>query len=1016
MTIRSVLLATTAFMAVAGTGAAAQAQSTATGANAAPPPAAVQEVVVTGSRIPRPNLSSIQPISVISGQEIQQRGFTNLADIINELPAAGLGDNPMGDQDGFDVGRNYINLFNLGTQRTLTLVDGHRFVGDNSTSIFGLEAGNQVDINALPTLFVDRIDEVPATGAAVYGSDAIAGVVNIILKKKFEGVEVTAQTGLSDRGDAPRYEVEAALGHSFLDGKLNLAVDLQYDRTNSLTYADRPRTNAQYAFAPNPADTGPTDGIPGTILIKNNRFSGVTDGGLPFDLNGNLINLPGTNTPVQFAKNGNLVAFNPGTVYGNFLGGDASGGDSLNLAPHTSLQTPLDRKIVTAMGSYDFNPHLRLSVKLFYSENGATENVSQPNYSSFAFNGGYIPPVGTVYPGLAFQVASDNAFLTPQAKAVLAADGVTNFVLSRANTDLTPDPIRSHDRTMDGSIDLAGDFNAIGRNFTWDASYVKGASFSQYHTDNIIFGNPDFNVADRFAYALDSVIGPGGTPVCRVSLQNPGSTNPDIAGCVPVNPFGANNNSKAALKYIETDFGDKSVNRQDDGQINISTSLVKLPAGDLKVALGFEYRREQAGFTPSIASAEGIGYSIPISGQVGAYHTNEYYAEISAPILGPGFNLPFAQKLEFEGAYRKIDNSIAGTNEAWSYGGRFSPIQDLTIRGSRSKTFRAPALTELFAGGTQAYDAGADPCQSSNITSGPNPAARQANCAKAFAALGADLGSFTDSIVSDETIPVTAQGNAQLKNEIGNSWTYGLLVQPRFIPGLSMSIDYIHIDITNAIEFFGVGSLLEECYDSPSYPNSSCGDFTRQQGTGQVTTANETYINAGYIHFAGAQYNLSYARALNRLPFIDKFAFIPSDRDLGQIGLNFDATNTRRLITSPSGLGFDAVDTAGTIDIPRWRWQASVLYAYGPANFRWTTHYIGPSSYDNTFTIENQSILKVGNNVTHDLSASYKIKPWLTARLNIYNITDQKPPFPISGVGYYDEIGRYFLLGLDGKF
>jgi iron complex outermembrane receptor protein len=991
------------------------------------PPAAgkadmvVPQVVVTGSRIARTDITAEQPVGVITGQYIQDRGFTNLADVINQLPAAGDAIRPSGDQNDFGTGRNYINLFDLGTNRTLTLVDGRRFVSDNPTNIFGNEAGSQVDINALPTLFVDRVEEVPATGAAVYGSDAIAGVVNIILKQKYNGLEITGQTGISDYGDAPRYSVEAAAGHTFLDGKLNLAIDFQYDRTNALLYSDRPRTAAQYAFVPNPADTGPTDGIPGTILIANDRFAGVTVGGLPFTTKGNMVYLPGTNTPAQFGPNGNLIPFNPGTVYGLT---DASGGDSLNLAPYTALQTPLDRKTFTAMGTYDFTPHIRLHAQVFYSNNGATEPANQPNYAAEAFNGDppYVSGLNTVIPGLAALISSNNAFLTPQAKSVLAADGISRFLLSRANTDLTPSPVSSIDQTYDAVLDLEGDFRAFGRDFTWSAAYTRGSSWSTFNEYGFLFVDPDSpnaaNYAGPFGYALNSVIGPNGQPACAITLAHPNSKDPDIKNCVPLDPFGANNASQAAINYVTSNFGNSSYNQQDDGQLNFGGTVLKLPAGDWKFSVGYEYRREQASFTPDAASAEGLGYSVPIIGQSGAYETNEYYAETLAPILGPGFNFPLAYKLEFEGAYRKVQNSLAGYNEAWSFGGRYSPTQDITFRGSRSKTFRAPAITELFSASTPAYDSGEDPCQSSNITAGPNPAARQKNCAAAFAALGANLAGFTDSTVGDETIPVTIGGNPELKNETGSSWTYGVVLTPRFLPGLSMTADYIHIDITDAIGFAGIGDLLEQCYDSPSYPDAACGKFSRNS-QGQVVTANETYINAGYSRYAGAQYAINYDRPVDRLPFVQ------TARDLGRIGISFQALNTRRILTSDSGLGFDTIDYAGVIPDsegggtsgqPRWKGQLDVRYSYGPFEAGWTTHYIGPAKYDLTYTIENQSILEIDPYFDYDLSLEYKITPRITARLNVDNITNAQPPYPVSSVSTYDLIGRYYLLSLDAKF
>jgi outer membrane receptor protein involved in Fe transport len=1020
--------AMTASLLGAASGLAQTAQSADTGA----PSTDVGELVVTGSRIPTANLTSIQPISTLTGENIQKRGFTNLADALNELPITGAGVTPIGSQNSFGVGVNYPELFSLGAQRTLTLVDGYRYITDNPTNIFANNGGTQVDLNDLPTLFVDRIETVPATGAAVYGSDAIAGVVNVIMKQKYVGEELVVQHGFSTYADAPHTTVEVALGHNFLDDKLNVGVDFQYDQTGYVLNSDRSFTAADYAFAPNP-----TGGPPGSILIKNDRFSGVTIGGLPFTLDGNLITLP-TGQYAQFGANGNLVNFNPGRIYPSFasglIGGVASGGDSLDTAPLEALQSPVDRKVVSAMASYDFSDHLKVHATFNYSHIDS-QSIDQPNYASIAFGGA--PSFNDPFAGGALLISPDNAFLTPQAKAVLAANGVgaDGFYLSRANSDLAAAPYTASSDTYNVNLQVQGDFEVFAHRFDWTADWARGANWSRFDTPNIVYGNEDSggSVPNLFGYATDSVL-VNGQPECRVKAQNPGSTNPYIANCVPLNPFGADNYNAAALKYVTADFGDHSLNKHDDLQFNIHTDVVKLPGGEAKIGLGYEYRREEASFTPSPASAEGIGYSVPISGQSGAYETSEFYVEGTLPILGPGFNLPFAQKFDLNGAYRKVHNNLAGDNEAWNFGGTFSPVPDITLRGSRSKTFVAPALTDLFASNTPAYDSGTDPCQASNLSAGPNPAARKANCLAAFTALeggnaaagAAALAAFTNSNVENFTIPITASGNPHLENEVGNSFTYGLVLQPRWIPGLSISGDYIEINITNAIEFAGIANLLENCYDAPTYPSATCGDFTRQaagttvlgSSVGQVLSANETFINEGYIHYAGAEYKLDYRRAINRLPFVRTL------RDLGKFDFDLDVINNRRLVTSISGLGFDAINTAGALGgsngegSPRWRWVAQLRYQIGPFEAGWTTHFVGDSYYDLTYTNANQDILKVGRNYTHDLSLSYDITRNVTVQLNINNITNEAPPYPVAGytVGYYDFIGRMILLQARAKF
>jgi len=995
----------------------------------------VSEIVVTGSRIPVANLTSVQPVTTLSGVDIQQRGITNIADAINQLPITGAGVIPTGAQASFGVGVNYIDLFSLGSQHTLTLISGYRAVTDNPTNIFANTGGSQVDINDLPTLFLDRTEIVPATGAAVYGTDAIAGVVNVIMKRRYVGEEINVQGGWSTYGDAPHYTVEAAIGHNFLNDKLNVAVDFLWDQTSNVLNSDRPWTAQQLAFAPNPNPAAGANGIPSQIVIPNNRFAGVTEWGVPYNFyTGNPLTLPNGQL-AQFAPGGSLVAFNPGALYGacfnQIVGCAESGGDALNLGPLTMLQTGVDRKIVNAMATYDFSDHLHFHATFNYADVYAA-SLDEPNFAAIAF--GESPGFNAPVAGLAVQISPQNAYLTPQAQSVLAANGVdaNGFYLSRSNSDVAQAPFSQASQTFNVNFELSGDFSVFRHTFNWTADWARGENWSQFNSPNIVYGNAASggSVPDLYGYALDSIIGPNGQPMCRVTAENPGSTNPYISGCVPFDPFGSPASNAASVKYFTANFGDHSFNRLDDGQINVWTNVFKLPAGDARLSLGFEYHRDAASFTPDLASAEGTGYSIPINGQKGSEVSDEYYVEGTLPILGPGFNFPWgAYKLTLNGAYRHVSNSLAGNNEAWNYGGEFSPIPDITLRGSRSKTFMAPPLTDLFASSTSAYDTGEDPCQTSNIDTGPNPKVRQANCLAAFTALeggnaaagAAALAAFNNSLVEVDTIPVTVSGNPNLKNEVGNSWTYGLLLQPRWVPGLTLSGDYIEINISNEIESATVGVLLEQCYDTPNYPSATCADFTRAgagPNIGQLLSANEGFINAGYAHYAGAEYKLDYYRAINRLPFVH------TDNDLGQFDFNVDAVNNRRYVTSVSGLGFDAINTAGAFagstseGMPRWRWMAQLTYKKGPFRFGWTTHYVGVTYFDLTFTDDNQEPLKVHQYYTHDLSLAYDIIPRLTLTLNINNITNAAPPYPVGTypVGYYDYMGRYYTLGVHAKF
>ncbi|WP_297696652.1 TonB-dependent receptor [Phenylobacterium sp.] len=965
-------------------------------ANPAPGGVDVSEIVVTGSRIPRPDLTSDKPVAMVTSQYLQDKGITNIANAVNDLPAVQGSITPAGAQGSFGTGRNFIDLFNLGSQRTLTLVNGRRFVSSQAASLFsGSSPGNQVDLNELPTAFLDRVEEVPATGAAVYGSDAIAGVVNLIYKEKFEGILLDAQYGASSRHDYPSSHITAAVGHDFLDGRLNLALDFELDRTGSLNQTQRPETAAQFSFAANPLNKTSSDGIPASILIRDRRVPEVTEGGVAFIKNtftlGSLVtvpdpNNPGQRVPAQFAPDGTLVPYNTGTFFQPSI---ASGGQGLNLAPLTSLETPVHRKLGQFIARYEITPHIRLHATVFYSDDKSTAPVNQPIFQSALFGGtsGNLP------------ISIDNPFLTAQARQNIVASlptGTTTFFLARASTDIVGlSSVVSETKAYDASATLEGDFNTLDRDFTWNITASHGQT-------KAFFISPGINQAN-FALAVDAVTNPAnGQIVCRSTLTNP--TN----GCQPLDLFGKGAPSAAALKFIDAQFRSDDKDTQSDIEANLTGTIWKLPAGNWGFNVGYEHRKEEATFTPNDNARLGVGRSVPISAAAGSYNTNEYYVESLLPVFGGDFSPLWAgQKLEFEGAYRKVDNSLAGKNEAWSYGGRYSPIEDITFRASRSETFRAPAITELFLPPATAFSLATDPCDAANINAGPNPATRAANCAADFAKLGATLTGFK-STIQVASQPITTSGNPNLKNEEGKSWTYGIVIQPRFAPGLALAWDYVHIDITNAIVNFNATAILSTCFDSPSHPADVCSRFVRD-ATGQITTVNAGFVNAGFTNFAGDTYEVSYTRDLNDLPFVHM------DRPLGNLGIDWNVFHTRRQKTSVSGTGFDLSDTEGTIGNARWKYLLHVRYTYDNLRVTWTTHFIQHSLFDRTFTIENRDILQVGDYYTHDLTMQYKFPHELTVRAGVDNILDKQPPFPTVGIGTYDQVGRYFFVGVNWR-
>jgi iron complex outermembrane receptor protein len=1027
--LRTTLLASVATAACLTVPGLAFAQAKPATAAAAAKDVDVSEVVVTGSRIPRVDLQSVQPIQVITSETMDRKGFTNIADALNEIPSAGIPVNPIGDQGSFGTGRNFVNIFNLGTNRTLVLVNGRRFVGGNPASIFtGANAGGQVDLNSIPTGLVDRIETIQAGGGAVYGSDAIAGVINIITKTQYEGVEVDGLYGISDRGDAESWRGRIVAGHKFLDDRLSLMGSYEYNETSALAFTDRPVTARQIAFANNPLNTSSTDGIPGAILIFNRRIPELTAGGLPFRTGGSALSgqltiadptSPTGRSFAQFAPDGTLVPYNQGQFYQASI---ASGGDGLNLAQLSSLQSPVKRHVVNGFGRFDVTDHVRLSTELLYAKANSEEPFNQPIFNSSLFGGN----------SAALRFSTANPFLPAATRAQLlsqptplpgdpASPGNSLFFLDRASTDIGSNKTTSESETYRGVFNVDGDFQLNSHKFFWNASANFGENKGTFTSPNID--------QTKFLFAIDAVRDASGNIVCRDPTAR-------AAGCQPLNLFGLGARSQAALDYVAVQFVTKFEIKQTDYQANFGGDILDLPAGAWSFAAGWEYRKEESSFNPNDPQRLGVGRSAPITAISGSFHTNEYYVETTVPVFGKDFNFPLMRRLEFDGSYRKIDNSIAGSDKAWQYGGRWYPFHDLLLRAQKSRSFRAPAITETSLPTATSFFTATDPCDARNIASGPSPATRAANCAADFTAAGLPANFQLTSQVQAATVQGTTSGNPTLKNEIAEQWTVGAVYQPHFIPGLELHADWVHIDLANAIANFNLTSILQVCYDSPSRPADACGRFQRGLGSGarpgQILSAGDVgpgnavsggpatgFINAGYTHFEGLTAGASYHVALA------DWGARWSD-DPGSLNIKFDLFHVKRQETSVTGLGFDLNRDEGEIGNAKYQAKLEAEYIKSPFTVTWTLNYQSRSKFNNDFTPETRFPLTVDPYFVHDLAFTYDLGHWTEraglgiegaqARLIIRNVTNTEPPSGTTGLGVYDVIGRYYQFGLAARF
>ncbi|WP_145735400.1 TonB-dependent receptor domain-containing protein [Nitrospirillum pindoramense] len=965
----------------------------------------LNEIVVTGSRIKRTNFDTMQPAEVMGADEISKRGFTNLGQALQELPAFSVpGNSPVGSQGSFGAGQTYVNLYNLGSQRTLTLVNGRRFVSSASSSIFGAVAGSPVDLSAIPTSLVERVDVMAVGGAPTYGSDAIAGTVNIILKKDYQGADVSVSSGLSEYGDAADYNASAVLGRNFNNGRGNITVAVQYDKQNGLTDEDRKGTAGSAGNFFGSATKGQT--FTQQLYSGGEHYNVFTNTGMPMVDDGVPISRGKASSAITndagqalfFGPNGQLTPFINGQLTGSSL--YQAGGSGFPIGDFGNLLTESNRTQVTLLSHYDLTDHIRFNTELWYGHLRAANLRDQPYYNTALFGN-----AGDVNGNLILN--TNNPYLSAADRQTiinnLTANGAdpSTFYMARANTDLATGAFRTTTDIYRVVTGLEGDFSALNRTFNWEVTGTYGKSDTSNDDRQLVTQN--------FFNAINAVRDSSGNIVCA-----PGYTNAAIATlsstCAPLNVFGINQASKAATDYITAIAHPKQSNAQYDVLADIGGTIINLPAGDAKFSAGYEYRRETTAFDPGAfyygqPNGDGtrtqFGNSIPIDPVAGEYHTNEGFTEVNIPVVAPDMKVPLIYNLELEGSARFVDNNLTGTFWSYTGGGSYQPIPDIKFRGNYTRSFRAPAVTEAFSPKGQIFDTANDPCDARYINGGPNPAQRAANCAAAGI-----TQPFTSNIV-DFTIPGTSSGNPHLQNEIADSWTVGTVLRPRYIPSLTLSADYISIDISNEISQLGATDLLDACYDGAP-GNSFCSTFTRDS-TGQVTSVSEGYYNAAIESFKALQAELNYAVNLSEFGLPDNYGAV-------DFSVNYLHTFSHYYKV---GTG-DKQYTVGGVQEPRNNFTANIDYKNGGLDFLWQTQYYSETRISVNTPLSNYQYPVMDPYVMYNASVGYEFDGGYRLRFNVDNVLNSHVPFPQAGYSttrYFSSIlGRYYRLTAGYKF
>lgn len=914
-------------------------------------------IVVTGSRVARTGFDTPTPTTVINSEQIMQTGLIDTGAIVMQNPQISVGLGSSNDTFNRDIGSSFINLRGLGENRTLVLIDGRRRVS-------GSREGSQVDLSSIPPGMIESIEIITGGASAVYGADAVSGVVNVILKKDFEGLEATVRGGISQHGDAETYAAYVNGGGEFADGKGYASFGVSAQRAEVLKYTDRDYAFGQgnVQFVTNPANTGPDDGIPDRLLV-----AGGSSISIPYELgfydsalnqryiyDGGIIAIPDENC----FNATNTVCVDTPYGYNN---------------KERNIRTP--RTVISAISnvSYDIAPEVRFNAGIDFSY---AETIT--NGQSF-FDSGIV-------------IARTNPFLPDDLAAYMDDNGLSSLTVGTEQEDRLGNKIYDNSRytfTVD-----AGFEGTIADRFDWEVFYQYGRRTQNYSIANT-------RIEARWFQALNP-IELGGEIVCADAAAR-------AAGCVPIDLFSGAPMSAEDKAYFSYTLQRQVDNEQTVAGFQVTGPLLALPAGPLAVAVGGEYRKDKMEAVDDGLAARGELYRTDNGAQPVAAEADvlEAFVEAVAPLLRDQF---LAESLEIEGAMRFSDYSSIGSTLAWKLGGTWAPTEDIRFRVTRSKSVRAPNIIELY--GPQSIgtlNITNDPCDASQINLGS--ATREANC-RSF---GVPVG-WVDP-ASALALTTVIGGNPDLTEETSNSWTFGGVITPRFAPGLRLSADFWTIEIEDAIQTLDGNKIVDNCVDSPTTDNVFCPLVTRGGFAGLadpyvVSRIDLRQVNIGKLSAKGIDISAAYGIELE-----DVSSSLKGGLDLSLSVVHLMELEELVDATDPSSLQIED----GEYDDPHWRGRGTVSYSLNNLTVAWNMRYVGAASLDAQRTKEF-NVYGVPSRLYHDLFVGYQLPSEFTIQVGINNLLNKEPP-SLPGIyagtfdgSLYENVGRNFFLGITKKF
>lgn len=964
------------------------------------------DIIITGTRIPQPNLNSASPVTVLNSADVKLQGTTRTEDLINSLPQsfAAQGSNISNGATGTAT----VNLRGLGSVRTLVLVNGRRLMpGDPRSPV--------ADINFIPAMAVDRIDVLTGGASSVYGADAVAGVVNFIMDTDFEGIRLDAQYSFFDhvnndnpggireanaargftvptghRADGATVDVSAMIGAGFDDGRGHVTAYATYRNQRAVLQRDR-----DYSFC-----------------AASNRTTPAADGRI-FNCGGSATSANGT-----FFTNVGTFQIGPNRTF-------IPGSTPFNFAPFNYYQRPDERYTFGAFANYEISNSLQPYLEVMFMDD---RSVAQ------------IAPSGNFFNTL--NINCDNPLLSAQQRAIVCspanlvnnnpAPGPDVFIdqngnpynrgiLYAARRNVEGGGRRDDLQHTDYRV-VAGMRGDINEAFSYDASYQYGrVVFAQTYFN-------DFSIT-RIGRALDVVAGPGGVPTCRSVLNG---TDPN---CVPYDIFALGQVTPAALAYLQTPGFSRGNTQETVLTGSVTAQLgdygVQSPLAETGVAInvGAEYRKERLEFNTDQAFSTGdlAGQGGATIGVTGEFDVREVFTEIQIPLIS---DRPFFEQLEFRAGYRYSRYDVADNHfstDTYKFEAEWAPVRDIRFRGSYNRAVRAPNIVELFSAQSVGLAGSTDPCAGPAVGGLVN-GFTAAQCART-GVTAAQFGNINENPA--EQYNGLLGGNPGLAPETADSYTLGIVLQPRMLPRFALTVDAFDIRIDDTIGTIGADVIINQCLATadPFF----CSRVNRAPGSGSLFLTPNGFIrdinaNVGSLTTRGIDINGSYTQPLG---------------GMGSLALSFVGTYLDELIVTPlAGISYNCAGlfgpSCGTPN-PKWRHKARVTFT--------APNGIGLSAQWRHFSKVTNDLLESDTDLCPnpagcagqaglgssriraqnylDLVLTARIGDHYNFRLGVNNIMDRIPPTLVTPAPFgngntypqvYDALGRYVFAGVTLDF